>query len=197
MAASVKNPSTAAHGIHVHSVIKWPLAAAEAEAIPMKEAGHLCCPLGHWSYMCDCACERERERERVRRGGVHPHSLYPYLTVNPPVSLVLLLLLAHCVSRIPSLRALTHSTLLPFSRSAAPDALKKNVILNGELVEGETCWAIRQSLAWFVQQQLGVLRLWSVREAGFCSAGPHTLPPSCRGSMSSRCAVWLCVTLVS
>lgn len=70
-------------------------------------------------------CVWTRERERERRGGVHPHSLYPYLTVNPPVSLVLLLLLAHCVSRIPSLRALTHCTLLPFSRSAAPDALKK------------------------------------------------------------------------
>ena len=38
---------------------------------------------------------------------MHPHSLYPYLTVNPPLSL-LLVLLAHCVSRIPSLRALTH-----------------------------------------------------------------------------------------
>lgn len=53
---------------------------------------------------------------------MHPHSLYPYLTLSPPVSLLLLflVLLAHCVSRMPSLsvRALTHTSsfLLPSSR---------------------------------------------------------------------------------
>lgn len=116
-----------------------------------------------WKRDRESDTDTERERARERRGGVHPHSLYPYLTVNPPVSL---LLLAHCVSRIPSLRALTHCTLLLFSRSALPDACT-NKLFNEEIMVGDTCRTTRQSLARNAQQQLGVL-LWSVHCVGLC-----------------------------
>ena len=134
---------------------------------------------------------------------MHPHSLYPYLTVNPPLSL-LLVLLAHCVSRIPSLRALTHPLHSPpFLPLRAARCMKQ---IEYSMGDKKKCGGRCQLLGYMAVISAmcptttgrppppppppPLSERCTVRgSALLCSAGPHTLPPSCRGSMSSplRC----------